>query len=159
MVKAIPDGYHSISPSFTFKSSQKAMDFYKKAFGAKVLDVFPNLTGPGIMHATIAIGDSILMMGDEKPGQQCKSAEALGGSPISFFLYVPDADAAFKQAVSAGCTVEMSVAQMFWGDRAGSVKDPFGYSWMVATHTKDLTKEEIRSSAEAFFAQWQKDHV
>src|SRR4029077_17077062 len=121
MAKAIPEGYHAVTPSFTFKDSQKAIDFYKKAFGAKVLDVFPTLTGKGIMHAALQIGDSIFMMGDEMPsGQGCKSAEAMGGSPISLFIYVPDADAAFKQAVAAGGIVAMPVADMFWGDRAGS---------------------------------------
>ena len=152
MAKSIPDGYHSVTPSFTFKDSQKAIDFYKKAFNAKVLDIFPNITGKGIMHATIQIGDSILMMGDEMPGQSCKSAETLGSSPISLFIYVTDVDAAFKQAVSAGATSTMPVADMFWGDRAGHLNDPFGYSWMIATHTKDLTKDEVRKGAEAFFA-------
>jgi len=156
MTKPIPEGYRSVTPSFTFKDSQKAIEFYKKAFGAKVLDVFQNLNGRGIMHATIQIGDSILMMGDENPGQNCKSAETLGSSPISFFIYVPDADAAFKQAVAAGCTAVMPVAEMFWGDRAGNIKDPFGYSWMIATHTRDLTKDEIKKGAEAFFAQMAK---
>jgi PhnB protein len=120
------------------------------------LDVFPNLTGQGIMHATIKIGDSILMMGDENLGQTCKSAETLGASPISLFIYVADADAAFKQAVAAGGTVFMPVADIFWGDRAGNIKDPFGYQWMIATHTRDLSKEEIRKEAEAFFAQAKK---
>jgi len=157
MTKAIPEGYHSVTPSFTFKDSQKAIDFYKKAFGAKVLTVFPNLTGRGIMHATLQIGDSIVMMGDEMPGGKgCKSAEELGGSPISLFIYVPDADAAFKQAVAAGGTVVMPVADMFWGDRAGNIQDPFGYSWMIATHTKDLNQDQIRKGAEAFFAQMAK---
>ncbi len=132
------------------------MDFYKKAFGAKVLDVFPSPLGRGIMRATIQIGDSIVMMGDESPGMSCKSAETLGGSPISFFIYVPNADAAFKQAVAAGCTTAMPVADMFWGDRAGTVQDPFGYSWMIATHTQDLTQEQIRKGGEAFFAQMAK---
>lgn len=136
-----------------FKDSQKAMDFYKKAFGAKVLDVFHNLNGPGIMHATIQIGDSILMMGDEICGPQMKSAETTGNSPVSFFVYVQDADAAFKQAVSAGATVNMPMSDMFWGDRAGSLKDPFGYSWMVATHKEDLNKDQIKQRAEKFFAQ------
>ena len=158
MVQPIPEGYHTITPSFTFKDSQKAIDFYKKAFDAKVLDVFPNLTGGGIMHAAVQIGNSILMMGDEM-GQKCKSAETLCDSPISLFIYVPNADAAFKQAVAAGCTVVMPVADMFWGDRSGNVKDPFGYSWMIATHTKDLTKDEIRKGAEVFFAQWQKHNA
>ena len=156
MSKPIPQGYHSVTPSFTFKDSQKAIDFYKKAFGAKVLDVFPNLTGGGVMHATIQIGDSILMMGDENPGMSCKSAETLGGSPISLFVYVPNADEAFKQAVAAGGTAAMPVADMFWGDRAGTIQDPFGYSWMIATHTQDLNQEQIRKGAEAFFAQMAK---
>ena len=158
MAKPIPEGYHSVTPSFTFKDSKKALDFYKKAFGAKVLDSFPSPTGQGIMHATMQIGDSILMMGDEMSGSEnCpKSAETLGSSPISLFIYVPNVDAAFKQAVETGCTVAMPVADMFWGDRAGSVRDPFGYSWMIATHTQDLTKEQIRKGAEAFFAQMAK---
>ena len=156
MVQAIPDGYHTVSPSFTFKDSQKAIDFYQTAFGAKVLEVFPSLTGRGIMHATIQIGNSILMMGDEMPGQACKSAETLGSSPVSFYIYVPDADAAFKRAVAAGCAVTMPMADMFWGDRGGNVTDPFGHSWMIATHTKDLTKDQIRKGAEDFFAHFQK---
>jgi len=150
MAQPVPEGYHAVTPSFTFKDSKKAIEFYKKAFGANVLDVFPNPTGQGMMHATIQIGNSIVMMGDEGP--QCQSAETLGGSPISLFIYVPNVDAAFKQAVAAGGTVAMPVADMFWGDRAGSIKDPFGYSWMIATHTQDLTPEQIRKGAEAFFA-------
>ncbi|MBI1882835.1 MAG: VOC family protein [Chlamydiae bacterium] len=109
----------------------------------------------GIMHATIQIADSILMMGDEMSGK-CKSAETLGSSPISLFFSVPNADAVFKQAVAAGCTVVMPMADMFWGDRAGNVQDPFGYSWMIATHTQDLSKDQIRKNAEEFFAQWEK---
>ena len=154
MAKSIPDGYRTLTPSFTFKDSKKAIEFYKAAFNAKVLDLFPNPSGPGIMHATIQIGDSIIMMGDESP--QCQSAETLGSSPISLYLYVPNADAAFAQAVAAGGTVTMPVADMFWGDRAGNIKDPFGYSWMIATHTQDLTPEQIRKGAEAFFAQMAK---
>ena len=158
MIKPIPDGYHTATPSFTFKDSQKAIDFYKKAFGAKVLAVMKSPDGHSVMHAAIQIGDSILMMGDEMPGAEncAKSAETLGSSPISLYLYVPDADAAFKQAVAAGGTAAMPVTDMFWGDRAGSVKDPFGYSWMIATHKQDLTKEQIQKGAEAFFAQMAK---
>src|SRR5689334_12357719 len=103
MTKPIPSGYHAVTPSLTLKYTKKAIECYKKAFGATVLDQFPNLNGQSIMHAAIQIGDSIVMMGDEMPGGQgCKSAEAMGGSPISLFLYVPDADAVFKQAVAAG---------------------------------------------------------
>ena len=154
MTKPIPDGFHSVTPSFTFKDSKKAIDFYKKAFGAKVLDLMPDPSGRRTMHATIQIGNSIVMMGDEMPGaENCmKSAETLGSSPISLYVYVPDADAAFQQAVAAGGTATMPVADMFWGDRCGSLKDPFGYSWMIAAHKKDLTNDEIQKGAEAFFA-------
>jgi len=156
MTKPVPEGYHAVTPSFTFKDSQKAIEFYKKAFNAKVLDLFPNPSGRGLMHATIQIGNSIVMMGDENPGQTCKSAETLGGSPINLYIYVPNVDTAFKQAVAAGGMVTMPVADMFWGDRAGQIKDPFGYSWMIATHTQDLTQEQIRKGADAFFAQMAK---
>ena len=153
MAQAIPNGYRTLTPSFTFKDSKKALAFYQKALGAKVLDVFPNPTGQGTMHATMQIGDSILMMGDEMLSGGCKSAETLGSSPISLYVYVPNADVVFQQAVAAGCTVVMPVADMFWGDRAGNVKDPFGYSWMIATHTQDFTPEQVKKGAEAFFAQ------
>lgn len=158
MSKSIPDGYHSITPSFTFKDSQKAIDFYKKAFNAEVLNIFPNLHGKGIMHATLKIGNSIIMMGDEMPdNENCqKSAETLGHSPISFYLYVHDADEAFNQAIAAGGKVAMPIMDMFWGDRAGSLKDPFGYSWMIATHQKELTVEQMKKGAEDFFASMEK---
>ena len=158
MTNPIPAGYHSVTPSLTFKDSQKAIDFYKKALDAKVLDLFPNLTGKGIMHATMQIGNSILMMGDEMPeNEKCgKSAETLGSSPVSLFVYVQDADAAFKQAIAAGGTEVMPVMDMFWGDRAGNFKDPFGYMWMIATHKRDMTKDEIKKEASAFFAQMAK---
>ena len=154
MIKPIPDGYHTITLSFTFKDSQKAIEFYKKAFNAKVLDFLPNPSGRGVMHATIRIGDSIMMMGDEMPGAEngLKSAETHGSSPISLYVYVPDVDAMFKQAVAAGGTATMPVAEMFWGDRVGQIKDPFGYLWMIGTHTQDLTNDEIQKGAEAFFA-------
>ena len=152
-VKPIPAGYHSVTPSFTFKDSKKAIEFYKKAFGAKVLDNLPSLDGKGTMHATVQIGDSIIMMGDEMPNPSCsKSAETTGSSPVSFYLYVTDVDAAFKQAVAAGAIMVMPVIEMFWGDRSGSLKDPFGYSWMIATKKRELSHEEIRKGAEAFFS-------
>ncbi len=154
MIKSIPDGFHSATICLTLKDASAAIEFYKKAFSAKVLDFMPSPSGQGVMHATIQIGDSILMMGDEMP--HCKSAESLCVSPISLFIYVPNADASFKQAVAAGASEVMPVANMFWGDRAGNIKDPFGYSWMIATHTQDLTKEQIRKGAEIFFAQMAK---
>jgi uncharacterized glyoxalase superfamily protein PhnB len=156
MVQPIPGGYHSVTPSLTLKDCQKAIDFYKKAFNAKVLDVFPNPIGKGIMHAVIQIGNSLVMMGDEAPGMSAKSAETLGASPISLFVYVPNVEEVFKQAVDAGAVATMPVGDMFWGDRAGNLKDPFGYSWMLATHTKDLTKDQIKKGAETFFTDFTK---
>lgn len=157
MTKPIPEGYHTVTPSFTFKDSHKAIEFYKKAFGAKVLDLMPNLDGKGVMHATMKIGDSMMMMGDEMPNpKSSKSAETLGGSPMGLYLYGPDVDAVFKQAVAAGGTVVMPVEDMFWGDRVGQIKDPFGYVWMIGTHKQDLSNEQIREGAEAFFAQMNK---
>ena len=157
MAKAIPDGYHAVTPSFTFKNCKKAIEFYKKAFGAKVLDQLASLDGKGTMHATVQIGDSIIMMGDEMPNPNCaKSAESLGTSPISFYIYVSNVDQAFKQAIAAGGIETMPVMDMFWGDRCGSLKDPFGYTWMIGTHKQDLSQDQIRKGAEAFFAQMSK---
>ncbi|MCE0722332.1 VOC family protein [Legionella resiliens] len=152
MVRAIPEGFHTVTPTFTFKDCAKAIEFYKKAFNAKALDVFPSLDGKGIMHAHLQIGNSIMMMGDEMEGDNCsKSAETLGNSPIGFYIYVADVDSVFQQAVAAGGQITMPVSEMFWGDRAGHIKDPFGYSWMIASHTRDLTDEEIRKNAADFF--------
>ncbi|MFH0728922.1 MAG: VOC family protein [Pseudomonadota bacterium] len=151
-VKGIPDGFHAVTPSLSMKDSLKAIAFYEKAFGAKNPEVFPSPDGGHTMHATIRIGDSILMMGDEMPEMGCKSAESLGASPISLYVYVPDVDAVFEQAVAAGAAVVMPVADMFWGDRCGSLKDPFGYEWTIATHTRDLTEREIQEGAKALFA-------
>ncbi|MBL7481532.1 VOC family protein [Legionella bononiensis] len=158
MTQSIPAGFHTVTPSFIFKDTTRAIDFYKKAFNAELIDLFPKLNGTGVMHATMKIGNSLIMMGDEMDGNDncSKSAESVGSSPISFFLYVAHVDEAFAQAVSAGGKVTMPVADMFWGDRVGQIKDPFGYSWMIATHTKDLTQEQIKKQAEEFFASMSK---
>lgn len=153
MVKPIPEGYHSVTPMFMFKDCRKAIEFYKSAFGAWERYVMPGPDGKGIMHAELLVGDSIVMMGDENPQEACKSAESLGGSPISFYLYVENVDAAFRRAVEAGAKSVMEVQEMFWGDRAGSLVDPFGYNWMLATHTRDLSPEEIREGAKAAFTE------
>ena len=152
MIKSIPENFHTLTPSFTFKNSERAIEFYKNAFGAELVDFFPNLDGVGTMHATIRIGNSMIMLGDEMPGDNCsKSAESIGTSPISLYLYVENVDTAFSRAVAAGGIPTMNVADMFWGDRVGQIKDPFGYLWMLATHTKDLNKEEMRQGAKEFF--------
>jgi uncharacterized glyoxalase superfamily protein PhnB len=144
-----PEGFQSVTPNLTFKDTKKALEFYEKALGATVLEVLPMPDGNGTMHATMKIGNSILMMGDEMPN--CPSAESLGGSSISLFVYVPDVDAAFKRAIAAGAIETMPVMDMFWGDRCGNLTDPFGYTWMIGTHVRDMTPEEIQEGAKAFF--------
>jgi PhnB protein len=152
MIKPIPDGYRTVTPIVVLKDSRKAIDFYKKAFGAVEKSVMPGPDGHGVMHAELKIGDSTIMLGDENPGCPQKSAETLGGSPVSLYLYVRDVDAVFERAVAAGGASQMPVQDMFWGDRAGSLTDPFGYTWMLATHIADLSPEEIARGAEAAFA-------
>lgn len=153
MTKAIPEGFHSVTPYLVLKDARKAMEFYKRAFGAKERFAMPGPDGKGVMHAEIQIGNSIIMMSEENPQQRCKSAETSGGSPVSFFLYLEEVDEAFRVAQEAGAEVRMPVQDMFWGDRAGTVQDPFGYSWTLATHSKDLTMQEIQQGAQAFFCQ------
>jgi uncharacterized glyoxalase superfamily protein PhnB len=152
-MKPIPEGYHTVTPTFTFKDSRKALDFYKKALGAVETFVMPGPGGKGVMHASMKIGNSNIMMGDESREMPCRSAQTLGGSPVSFYLYVEDADAAFKKAVTAGASVLMPLQDAFWGDRTGTVKDPFGHSWTFATHTRDLTPDQIAKGAEEAMAQ------
>ena len=152
-MKSIPEGYHTITPVFVFKDSRKALEFYKKAFGAVETFVMPGPGGKGVMHASMKIGNSNIMMSDENREKSCRSAETLGGSPIAFYLYVENADAAFKKAVTAGAAAQMPLQDSFWGDRIGSVRDPFGYNWTFATHTKDLTPEQIAKGAEEAMAQ------
>lgn len=153
MVKTIPEGYTTVTPIFVVKDARKAIDFYKKAFGAVERHVLPNTNGSGIMHAELKIGNAIIMLGEENSDSKCRSAEKLGGSPVSFYIYVNDVDSAFKKAVDAGAKKHMDVKEMFWGDRMGSVTDPFGYSWSLATHTKDLSDQEIQKGAKEFCAQ------
>ena len=150
MIKAIPEGYHSLTPTIVVKDARKAIDFYKRALGAKEKSVMPGPDGKGVMHAEILIGDSPFMLGEESPHCPSKSAETLGDSPVTFYLYVRDVDATFQQAVAAGANVTHPVEEMFWGDRTGNVKDPFGYTWMIATHTRDLSREEIAQGAREF---------
>ena len=153
MTKAIPEGYQSVTPIFVFKDARKAIEFYKRAFGAQERFAMPGPDGKGLMHAEIRIGDSIIMMGEENPQHSCKSAETMNGSPVSFYVYLENVDEAFRIALEAGAETRMPVQDMFWGDRAGTVQDPFGYSWTMATHSKDLTMQEIQQGAQAFFCQ------
>ena len=150
--QAIPKGYHTVTPSLFVAGAAKAIEFYKKAFGAEEVMRFPAPDGT-IMHAELRIGDSTIMLGDEMPDQGGKSPRAYGGSPVSFFIYREDVDAFWKQAVDAGAKPIQPLIDQFWGDRAGCIQDPFGHVWWLAQHIKDLTPEELRKNAEAMFSQ------
>ena len=152
MTKAIPEGFHSVTPMVMFRDARQAIEFYKQAFGAVERFALPGPDGKGVMHAELLIGDSIIMLGEENPDEPCKSAETMQGSPVSFYLYLEDVDQAFRRALEAGAALRMPVQEMFWGDRVGTLQDPFGYNWSLATHVKDPTPQEIREGAEAAFA-------
>ena len=156
MAKATPEGFHSVTPMLTLKDAHKAMEFYKQAFGAVERYSIAGPEGQGVMHAELQIGNSILMLGEENPGQTCKSAETMGCSPASFYIYVENADNAFQKAISAGAKPVMPVQDMFWGDRIGAVQDPFGYNWSLATHQKDVTQQELLEGAKEMMAQMAK---
>jgi PhnB protein len=153
--KPVPDGYHTVTAYLSLRSATQGLDFYKRAFGAQEVMRMPGADGKGIAHAEIRIGDSIVMLGDESP-QGNPAPESLGGTPVSLFLYVDDVDKGFQRAVEAGAKAIMPPADMFWGDRFGKLKDPFGHEWGLATHKEDLTPEEIGKRAQAFFAQMSK---
>jgi PhnB protein len=148
-VKPIPDGYHSVTPYAVVDDAAKAIDYYTKAFGAT--EIF-RMNGPDgrVGHAEIQIGNSILMLSDENPMWNTKSAKALGGSPVSLMVYVEDCDAVFKQALAAGGTEVKALQDQFYGDRSGTLTDPFGLMWTVATHKEDLTPEEMNRRAEEY---------
>lgn len=150
--KPIPDGYHAVTPYLTIRGASAAIDFYKKAFGAEEKVRMPGPDGDSLMHAEIAIGGSMIMLSDEFPERGVMSPTHYGGPTSSLMLYVPDADAVFRQAVAAGATALMPVTDMFWGDRMGQVLDPFGHKWAIATHTLDLTADEMQKAAAAAMA-------
>ena len=148
MTKPIPDGYHTVTPYLIIKGAGDAIEFYQKAFGATELFRFP-MPGGKIGHAEIKIGDSPIMLADEFPEMGYKSPQALGGSPVSLMIYVTDVDTIFNQAVAAGATVKEAVSDKFYGDRMGTVTDPFGHIWHVATHKEDVSLEEMEKRAKA----------
>ena len=150
--KAIPEGFHSLTPDLVVRDVEAAIEFYRSAFGAKKRRVFHGPKG-SIVHAELQIGNSILMLSPEYPEMNVFSPLSPGGgTSASLFLYVDNVDAIFEKAVSAGVTVAMPVADMFWGDRAGAIVDPFGHRWMLATHIKDLSDEGIEGITKATFA-------
>jgi len=148
-VKPIPDGYHTVTPYLIVHEGAKAIDFYKKAFGATELMRFPGPEGK-LMHAELKIGDSPIMLADECPEMGAVSAKTVGGTPVRILLYVNSVDTLFKQAVAAGAKVERPVQDQFYGDRSGSVIDPFGHKWTLSTHIEDVSVDETNRRAEVY---------
>ncbi len=148
---AIPEGFHSITPSLTVQNAAAAIDFYKKAFGAEELMRLDSPDGK-VAHAELKIGDSVIFLNDEFDMGFARSPQTLGGTTGGLNIYVPDVDQAFDRAVKAGAQVRMPVADMFWGDRYGNLADPFGHIWSLATHKEDLSAEELEKRSKAFFA-------
>jgi PhnB protein len=155
-VKPVPKGFHTATPYLTTHDTANAIEFYKRAFGAQEV---MRMNGPDgrIGHAEIKIGDSIIMLADEMPGggAGCRSPQSLGGTTAGVMLYVEDVDRVYNQAVSAGAQSETPPADMFWGDRYGRLKDPYGHYWSVATHKEDVAPAEMQKRMQAFAAQQQ----
>jgi len=154
-VDPIPKGYHTITPYLIVKGAAKALDFYKKAFGAKVITRCDCPETGMLMHAELKIGDSMFMLSDECPGKEGKgtaSPKTLKGVCVCLHLYVKNVDTSFNKAVKSGAKVTMPVADMFWGDRYGQIEDPFGHRWSLSTHKEDLSKKEIEKRAKEFFS-------
>jgi PhnB protein len=144
--KPIPDGYNGVTPYLIVRGGAAAIDFYTKAFGAEELYRMPMPDGR-VGHAELRVGGSVVMLADEFPERGVKSPAALGGTPVGLLLYVADADAVAARAVAAGATVERPVVDQFYGDRSGTLVDPFGHRWTVATRKENLTAEQIRQRA------------
>ncbi len=146
-VRPIPQGFHTVTPHLICAGAADAIEFYQKAFGAVELSRVPGSNGK-LMHASIRIGDSVIMLNDEMPEWNTFGPKSLKASPVTIHLYVEDADAVFEQAVRAGAKVTMPLDDMFWGDRYGKVEDPFGHQWSIGTHAKDMTEEEMQKAME-----------
>jgi len=142
-VKPIPEGHHTLTPFLTVRNAVRAIEFYKQAFGAEERGVTKGPDGK-VMHAELKIGDSIIMLSDEWPEFGALSPLSSGGAGMGLHIYLDGVDAAFDRAVKAGAKVDMPVMDQFWGDRYGKLTDPFGHKWSIATHTKDLSMDEIK---------------
>jgi len=151
-VKPIPDGMHAVTPHLICAGAADAIEFYKKAFRAEETSRLPGADGK-LMHASIRIGDSTIMLVDENPKWGMLGPVALKGTPVTIHLYVDDADKFAAHAASAGAKVIMPVADMFWGDRYGVLEDPFGHRWSVATHVRDVTREEMQKAMQAMHSE------
>jgi PhnB protein len=149
--KPIPEGYHTVTPYLAVDDAAQAIEYYENAFGAKERVRMETPDGK-IGHAELEIGDSLVMLSDPFPEASTRPPKELGGTSVNVFMYVEDVDAFVKRAVDAGATTTMEVADQFWGDRFGSVQDPFGHSWSIATHVEDVPPEEMAERAKAAMA-------
>ena len=152
MVHHIPEGCNSVSAYLIVQDGKQALEFYQKAFNGKALACMTTPDGENVVHGEVQIGNSTVMLSQENPQWDMKSAATLGGSPAALHLYVEDVDAAFQQAIDSGCTEVSPVTDMFWGDRYGKVVDPFGFQWGIATHVEDVEPEEMKRRADEWFA-------
>jgi len=150
MVPFKPPGYHSVTPYLSMRGAKAAIDFYARAFGAELV-LKLDMPDGSIAHAEVRIGDSVLMMSEENPDWGNRSALSFGGSPVSMMIYVPDVDTAFARALAAGATQVRPVEDQFYGDRSGTLQDPFGYQWTLATHIEDVSTEEAQRRMQAMF--------
>ena len=145
--KAIPDGYHSATPYLIVRGAADAIDYYKRAFGASELFRMADDKGT-VGHAEIKIGDSVIMLADETPGAVCHTPRSLGGSSVGMMIYVDDVDTVFKRAIEAGGKSLRPLTNQFYGDRSGTLEDPYGHVWTVATHVEDVPPAELKRRAE-----------
>jgi PhnB protein len=145
-VKPVPEGMNTVTPHLVCKDAAQAIEFYKKAFGAEERGRLSTPDGKNVLHASFRIGDSAIMLSDEFPDWGSVGPEALQGTPVVIHLYVDDADSVFDQAVRAGAVVKMPLEDMFWGDRYGQVRDPFGHVWSIGTHKRDVSLEEMEQA-------------
>jgi PhnB protein len=146
-VKPIPEGMHTVTPHLVCAGAAEAIEFYQKAFGATELSRVPGENGK-LMHASVRIGDSVVMLNEEMPEWGAFGPKSLKGSAVTIHLYVENADAVFEQAVAAGAKITMPLDDMFWGDRYGKVEDPFGHQWSIGTHVRDVSPEEMQKAME-----------
>jgi PhnB protein len=146
--KPIPDGYHSVTPYLVMRDAARAIDFYTRALGATEIFRF-DAPGGKIAHAEIRVGDSVIMLSDEMPDSGYRGPQSLGGSPVSLMVYVEDVDSQFKRAIDAGAKIKQPVTDQFYGDRSGTIEDPFGHVWTIATHKEDVSQDELIKRAAA----------
>ncbi|MDN5867880.1 MAG: VOC family protein [Candidatus Nitrosocosmicus sp.] len=155
-VKKIPEGYQNITPMLVVKDGLKAIEYYKKVFGAIDKGTMMMPDNKSVAHAVLEIGSSKIMLSDEFPEMKSLSPASIGGSPVSLYLYVEDVDTTFNLAISEGGKSFFPVEDQFYGDRCGGIQDPFGHIWSIATHVKDLTREEMKKAAEEAFSKMSK---